>query len=301
VTSPEPRAARPTADAAGAPALPAVSPPSTGGWLRRRLPRNFGALGLALVVISGGVATSIIREMSPDNGSSATPGLTLSDPFVGTPAESFPDAAAGVAVPSDTTAPVAGFTPEEVGANLGHVRDAVLAARIQSRMLVDHDPSEFVGMFAPNLQAEIQKYFDDGEFANMATQIAPGHTLTKDSVRTSGTMTYGETTIDGIRYLEVQTNYVWVYPFAGRLEAYGDHLVVVHDKISWIFPAAEDVAAEDVGMWFNGAQAYASNIDCELLERSLLGLGRPLPSSSEGPDPDRVFSVNTSLDGPDTC
>jgi hypothetical protein len=53
--------------------------------------------------------------------------------------------------------------------------------------------------------------------------------------RVQGTMTYRAATGkfsngESVPVLEITTNYVWVYAFAGRTEQPGDHLVLSHEQ-----------------------------------------------------------------------
>jgi hypothetical protein len=121
-------------------------------------------------------------------------------------------------------------------------------------------------------------------------------------VRVKGRVTFRATKEDGIRLLEVITNFVWVYPFSGSLSKPGDHLVIVHDEVHWAFPVEADVEKSSRGMWINEAQGYASNIDCALLDQSLLALGKPrLVPGGSAEDDNAAFDPNRSLDIKDTC
>ncbi|HEX6873162.1 MAG TPA: hypothetical protein VF163_18850, partial [Micromonosporaceae bacterium] len=138
-------------------------------------------------------------------------------------------------------------------------------------------------------------------FFSFASQVAPGHSLTSDAIRVKGRVTFRATKEDDIRLLEVITNFVWVYPFAGTANKPGDRLVIVHDEVHWVFPVDADVEKSSRGMWINEAQGYASNIDCDLLDQSLLALGKPTFVPGAGDDPDTAFDPDRSLDIEGTC
>lgn len=129
----------------------------------------------------------------------------------------------------------------------------------------------------------------------MATQIAEGHTLREDPFRVKGEITYEPRLVDGIRHLGITTRFVWVYAFSGDLRWPGANRVIVNDEITWLFPAPDEVPAEEAGMWIGEARAYASNIDCELAAKSLLALASDTPNVGEPTyDADDVFAPGSA-------
>jgi hypothetical protein len=55
-------------------------------------------------------------------------------------------------------------------------------------------------------------------------------------------------------------------------------------------------------MWIYEAQGFASNMDCDLLDQSLVGLGEPMVAGPGAPqDEDAPFDPNGTLDITDTC
>jgi hypothetical protein len=267
---------------------------------------------LAVVVVAKTGVRSILDGLgnnshpttAPPSGISATSENTAAPtgPYEKTPAAEYPEGEAGITLP--TAAAVPGFTKSQVAANLAKVKQGMIAARLDPTMLTGHDTSKLLGLLAPDTRDNIKKeYFDKDDFFFLATQIAPGYTLTSDPIRSKGRVTFRGKKDNGVRLLEVITNFVWVYPFSGELKEPGDHLVVMHDEVTWVFPADNDVEKNSRGMWIDGAQAYASNIDCDLLDKSLLALGKPkvVPIGSGNQDDDAAFDPNGSLDIKSTC
>jgi hypothetical protein len=223
-----------------------------------------------------------------------------SNPFEGTLAESYPSGEAGIQVPPATEVP--GFTEAEVAAALDTVRQALVAGRLDEQMLYNHDRSKLRALFSPLGAEELDRLFDEKLGGIVATMIAPDYRLTDDPIRVSGTMTFTGTVMEDIRWLEVHTTFVWVYPFEGELKTPGDHLVTIKDDLYWLFPAPEDVVPDAVGMYLDGrSSSFAHNIDCELLEQDLVALGKPRFGFGEEIDPDAVMDPNSTVNLPDTC
>ncbi len=254
----------------------------------------------------GGFLDGLGRKATPTgavpSGISATSTETAAPtgPFEDTPAAEYPEGAAGITLPAAVA--VTGFSKSQVAAALTKVKQGLIAARLDPKMLVARDTSGLVNLLAPDARTDIRKNFTDQNFVSFASQIAPGYTLTSDKARVKGRVTFRAKTEDSIRLLEVITNFVWVYPFSGELSDPGDHLVIVHDEVHWVFPVNADVENSSRGMWINEAESYASNIDCELLKKSLLALGKPqlIPGGSNE-DENAMFDPNRSLDIADTC
>ncbi|HEY8474515.1 MAG TPA: hypothetical protein VIL37_18015, partial [Natronosporangium sp.] len=73
-------------------------------------------------------------EAQPSPSASAPP-----SPFAGTPAEEFAEGAEGIELPP--AEPVGDYTADQVQKALEQVREALIAARLDESMLVEHDPS----------------------------------------------------------------------------------------------------------------------------------------------------------------
>jgi hypothetical protein len=221
-------------------------------------------------------------------------------PFEDTPAAHFPEGEAGIALPAATAVP--GFTKAKVDAALKKVKQALVLNRLDSKTLLSHDTSALLAMLAPDARGGVKKDFTDRNFFIFATHIASGYSLTSDPIKVKGRVTFRGATNDNIRMLEVTTNFVWVYPFSGELKETGDHLVIVHDEITWAFPVDVDVEKGSRGMWIYEANGFASNIDCVLLDQSLIALGKPqllAPGASQ--DEDAPFDPDGTLEIDETC
>ncbi|MBQ1073748.1 hypothetical protein KBX06_11345 [Micromonospora sp. C31] len=270
--------------------------------------------GLVLVLLLGvgwldlwrraGEAPRSYPTTSPPPGVSALTDARPAPPadiFAGTPAAAFAEGAAGITLPPARRTGV--FSAAEVTAALADVRAAMLLARLDRKFMAGDELDRFVGMFAPDTRSEMRADFRDGSFASYATRLAPGARLTDDQPRVKGRVTYRATRdSEGIRVLEVTTNFVWAYAFRTRDLTPGAGVVVVHDTVRWHVPHPDDVEQGSVGLWLLEADSYASNMDCVSFDKGLLGLGAPdlgLPVETE--DPDAMFDPDRSLDVEDTC
>jgi hypothetical protein len=248
----------------------------------------------SLLNTSGGSSHPTAAVPSGDSATS-TASAAPTQPFQDTPAATYPEAEAGITMPAAKA--VTGFTKAQVAAGLEKVKAALIAARLDPRMLVQRDNSKLIGMLAQDARSGIRKDFTDGQFFMYATQIAPGFTLTGDKVRVKGRVTFRATKENDIRLLEVITKFVWVYPFSGELKEPGDHLVIVQDEVHWVIPVEADVEKSSRGLWINSAESFASNIDCVLLDKSLLALGKPQVIPGGGnQDEDAMFDPDAAID-----
>jgi hypothetical protein len=264
-----------------------------------------GGILVTLLVVCGVIVAKValrngVDALVNDDDTSTSDTVAPKTPFEGTPVEAFAQGEAGITVPAATDVP--GFSKDDVTKALADVKKAMIAGRLDTKMLTGHDTSVFMDLFAPAMRTDLQDYFDKKQFMPFATQIAPSFKLTTDPVRVKGEMKFRGTTVDGLRVIEVTTNYVWVYAFTGDLKEPGDHLVSIHDKITWLFPHPEDVIDEAIGMNLSEWEAFASNMDCDLFDQSLIGLGKPrYVAGGSQQDPDDAFDPNGSLDVTDTC
>ena len=286
-----------------------ATPPKSGSTLLKTVGRIGGVIliGLIILVVRNGLP-DFFNEGTPRPTQAVPSGISATSdgkaaptaPFEDTPAAEYPEGEAGINLPAATA--VSGFSKAQVEAALKKVKQGLIAGRLDPKMLTSHDNSALLKLLAPDAAEGIKEDFAKKNFFVYATQIATGHTLTSDPVRVSGRVTFRAATNDDIRMLEVITNFVWVYPFAGELEEPGDHLVVVHDEITWAFPVDADVEKGSRGMWIYEAQGFASNMDCDLLDQSLVGLGEPMVAGPGAPqDEDAPFDPNGTLDITDTC
>ena len=249
-----------------------------------------------LDAINGSGSSHPTAAVPSGDSATSTASAAPTQPFQDTPAATYPEGEAGITLPAAKS--VTGFTKAQVQAGLQKVKAALVASRLDPKMLTRRDDSGLINMLAQDSRADIKKDFTSGQFFSYATQIAPGYALTDDKVRVKGRVTFRATKESDIRFLEVITKFVWVYPFSGDLKEPGDHLVIVQDEVHWLIPVDADVEKSSRGLWINQAEGFASNIDCQLLDKSLLALGKPqiIAGGGGNQDDDAVFDPNAALD-----
>lgn len=272
------------------------------------------ALAVGLVGVLGWAATegwpnyAASRQPDPTNEVVPTSAVGFGGQtgfFAGTPAESFAEGEAAIVLPAATPQPP--FTTRQVGDGLAKVRQALILGRLDTAM--QHgDPDRFLALFAEDARSELRRDFQTGQFASYATRFRPHALRASVEARAKGRITYRATRAgNGIRVLEVTTNFVWVYPFRVPNVSPGDALVVIHDEVVWQVPHPDDVRPSSAGLWLASSQSYASNIDCASLAEGLIDVSSRLKfdlrpgTAGDDPDPDRMYDPDQSLDLPGTC
>lgn len=288
-----------------------VAPP------RRSAGKIIGIIAAVLVVLliicCGGIywlgkdtldkQTKAYPSATHPSGVSATSTATGSPggPFAGTPAADYPQGADGITLPAATA--VSGWTQKQVTDGLVQVKAALVASRLDERMLNRRDPAALLSLMAKGIRDGIAKDFTTDQFSVYATQISPTRKLATEKPRVKGRITYRATsTTEGVHVLEIVTNFVWVYAFTGGGE---DNLVVVHDEVTWQIPVSSEVKTEFRGLWLSKGTSYGSNVDCTEYRAGLLA---PTPKSAKGTgnggandNPGSMFDPERSLNITTTC
>ena len=265
---------------------------------------GFGALGFGAPGGADPRSPSYPRQSHPAGVyATSTASARPTDPFGGTPAATYPVGEAGITMPPAVA--IGQFSVDQVAVSLDQVRRALIAGRLDRRMLVDRDPSGFLALLAPASADNVRGWFAKGEFETLGSQLAPGARLLPQLPRVSGRTTMrAAAQSDGLRYLEIVTNYVWVYPVDGPDLGVGSRLVIVHDEVHWGFYRPIDVTKRDVELQVIDTQAYEYNVNCAQGAKGLLALpggeGDLAPYRSPE-DPDQYYDPNRSLDIPNDC
>jgi hypothetical protein len=286
-------------DAAGDPPEPKPPTRRRSRWVTAAL-----AGAVAVVVVAVGLFGTRIfglwgPESDPTVEATGTPTPTgPPSPFAGTPAEDFAEGAAGIVLPEAEA--VGDFTADQVAEALEQVREALIAARLDRTMLVDHDPDPFLSLLAPDQQATVREAFDSANFGTFATWVAEATGLVPAGPRVAGQISYTTAVDGGLPVLEVETRFVWVYALEAADRGLGAGPVVVRDELVWWVRLDERWSESSRGLWLPAAVSRALGVDCDAYEESLLRPGNePVTSTSEPADP--IFDPEQSLESVDTC
>jgi hypothetical protein len=277
---------------------------------RRRSRRTFAiiAAALALVLVAAGLlGARVLGVWGPDSEPLAEPTPTPSptqsaapSPFDGTPAENFAEGADGIVLPEAEA--VGDFTADQVAEALEQVRDALIAARLDRSMLIDHDPEPFLAVLADDLQPALSEVIDSADFAAFASQVDEDAVLASLSPRVAGSISYRTTTAGAqeTEVIEMNTRFTWVYPFEATDPEAGGDLVVVRDELVWRMQFGEPWLETSRGLWLVGETSRAWGADCETLAEGMLLPDRE-SATSLAERADEIFDPEQPLETVETC
>lgn len=242
-----------------------------------------GVMAVALAVVAtlaftSGMFTELAGSSTPDPAADrGTTGqdVTMLDeerPFDSTPAARWPDGAAGIELPP--AEPAAGFTADQVAEATALVRDVLVASRLDHRMLVQHDPTTFLGLLAPDARRELEPMFGAGRepaVQSLVSLVATDSELLPAEVKVNGEMSISRGEDDK---LVVHTNYVFAYAFRPneptRLVDAMNVIVVVRADVDYELLSGDKWTSGSQGLWYGEASGYGYSIGCEAYRRGFL-------------------------------
>jgi hypothetical protein len=169
-----------------------------------------------------GSAVRAINGQSVATGSVSPPAPTGpgSDPFVGTPADHWPNGAAGIVIPA--AGPHGPFTAAQVAAAYATTRKLLIAANLDPTTLRGGTPAAFEDIETAQARQQfiaglnrtgMDKYGESNSTRWLVTSFAPATTaLIGNVIKVYGTMSAREATDHGTKVLDVDVNYHFVYP-----------------------------------------------------------------------------------------
>ncbi|MFG1888406.1 hypothetical protein ACGFIR_11125 [Micromonospora sp. NPDC049051] len=259
------------------------------------------ALALVMVVAAGWMVVRVAdwrRTATVAPSASATPEPisavgTPRDHFAGTPAASFPVGKESIVLPPATAA--GPFSAAQVRAALDLVGRALVESRLELRMMVG-DTGKFLALLAPDARAQVQPWLNEGRLLTFATRTG-SQVQPVDDARARGRISYRATEANGIRLLEVTTEFVWAYPFdVVRRAPAGAGVAVIRDRVVWHVPYAADVVASSRGLWLDSAKMITWNVDCAKHADGWLDVIRWMPEQHgerpPGGDPGAIFDLD---------
>ncbi|QSB13479.1 hypothetical protein JQS43_18005 [Natronosporangium hydrolyticum] len=264
-----------------------------------------GGLGLLVVAAVLDDDSETVTAQSPEpqdpTGPTEEPTDPDADPFANSPAANFAVGDAGIELPAPRS--VGDFSEEAVEQTLDLVQEALIAARIDPRMVEQRDPGGLIQLMSEDNRDLLEDDFAGGNFGYFATQIADGAVLAEPDPRVEGEVTFDATTDDdGIRVIEVVTAFVWAYAFEiPNDDPELDGIVVIRDEVVWQVPHDDDVRDSSAGLWLWSGEAYAWGIDCDAFDQSLIGPQTEQHFGVGGPGDDEIYDPEGSLEFADTC
>jgi hypothetical protein len=256
---------------------------------RRRRRERVVVLGIVGVAIALVVVLLIqigfFKGLLPGSGTATPPAtgtgaptqpntlaLDPSHPFADSPAASWPDGAAGIALPAAQA--INGYTAEQVGTAVRQVRDVLVASRLDRRMLVDHDADAYLNAFAPDARRQLEPLFGTGREAEVQALVslaAQGTQLLPVDPKVAGSMSVRA---GGAGELIVHTNFVFVYAFnpaaPDKIVDLMDILVVVRADVDYILRTGSRWTPGSQGWWYGAASGYAYSIACDAYHKGYL-------------------------------
>jgi hypothetical protein len=264
---------------------------------------GFVAGGVVLVLCLVGLGIVGLRTLSESEEDPDRPLEQSGDPYASTPAAGFAEGVDGIRLPEAQAA--GDFTADQVADTLERVEEALIATRLDSAMLLDHDPEPFIALMSEDNQPGLREDFETGAFGYFASQLADGAALAVATPRVDGEITFEATTDEGgYRVIEVVTSFVWAYAFEVASDDPDLHgIVVVRDELVWQVAHADDVADSSEGLWLWDGEAYAWGIECDAFDQGLLSPQTELQFDFYGDSADEedVFDPQGSLNLGNTC
>ncbi|WP_367131398.1 hypothetical protein [Saccharothrix sp. HUAS TT1] len=264
--------------------------------LPRRPRRRFWA-GLAIAVAAVLLGWAVV-ETGSGAGTGSSGGLRPVDPdepFAGTSAASWADGADGVVAPDGHQ--VGPYPADQVRATYERVREAVVAARLDRRVVRDHDLEPFFGLFAPDLRDSLRVLFDgrnDGEAALAATRVDRGARLAEVEPKVRGEMV-AEVGPEG--ELAVRTDYTFAYAFTpDRPEAVRGPLDVVALSRFQVRYSVRTGGPGVEGLWADASIGSLHSIGCSAAKRGYLAPAFTEPALPTGLDFD-LSAPSSPADG----
>ena len=225
-------------------------------------------------------------------------------PYANTPAATWADT---ITLPAPT--PVGAFSAQQVGAAEAVAKQVLAAGHLDNRVLVDHDPSTFLSLFAPSMQTHIRHDINDPatpDYGGMLTLLAPGYRLLPVPIKVNGSMT---PRVNAAGNLVIHTNYVFAYAFApadpGTIDYAWQVVSVVHVQYDLEDVTSSRYQSADRGLWVSSTSAYVASESCTAAAKGFLAPAysdQAAPgTSADTQNPDAYFEPTHAMRIQDTC
>jgi hypothetical protein len=232
--------------------------------------------------------------------------LDLNQPFANTPAAGWANGADGIVPPPAT--PVGSFTAARVAAAYARAKQVLIAAHLDDRMLIGHDTSAYIALFAPHTQPDVRRDLADPKQPDgdgEVTLLDSGYSLLPVPIKVSGTMS---ATTDASGNLEVDTNYVFAYPFrpanGARITESWQIVAVQHAQENFaLIDDTRRYTTDSQGLYLDRFDGYSSSMSCVAINAGYLApaYSDQSYSGSSTEDPDALYDPKHPLNIQNSC
>ncbi|AOS62434.1 hypothetical protein [Actinoalloteichus hymeniacidonis] len=256
-----------------------------GGILAGAVLYGTGRLGIPAVTEADGADSTTEEPPPPEESESATAApmtppvqpVDLDTPFVRTAAANWAEGEAGVVAAEAT--PIGDHPAATVQEAVDAARAAVIAARLDPRSLVEHDPEGLLGLLAPDLQTGLRETFaeDDVEAGLWITRVDDSGPLLPVPPRVSGQMTVD---LDADGEILVRTDYLFAYAFEPPEEVADDPGLTNSDLVvftrveqDFSYVTGQEWADSSQGLWSEELVTFSYGMACDTADEGFLAPG----------------------------
>jgi hypothetical protein len=170
-------------------------------------------------------------------GATSLPSPTVAAPFLGTPAQSYANGAAGIVIPPPR--PVGSYSAAQVAHAYRTTRKLLVAANLNAATLDGGTPNAFARLLIPQQRtpflAGLNKIGINSQGVPRSTRVwvttfAPGTQLVGTVIKVHGTMQASTVKDDGDTLLRIRVNYLFVYAVMERGVLSSLMRIVVQDE-----------------------------------------------------------------------
>ena len=281
---------------------------------RKKRPALWFSLGL-VVLVAAAVTVSQLRGKGANDDAVAAQNampdfakVDLARPYARTPAEPWKDGAAGFTVPAP--AAVGKFSAEQVANAYDQVSKAVTLGRLDPKVLVAHDPSAYLALFAPNEAKRVKEIMDRPDKFDASayvTMLADGYRLLPTGPRLNGRLSAG---LGKQGELLVRAEYVIAYAFdtakPENLTGPGDIVAFARENETYSLVSGDEYYKEDQGLGFGGSEGMTYSMACAQFMAGYLAPSYSEPhvasATNSGRAPETaVYDLNQPMGGEHGC
>jgi hypothetical protein len=207
------------------------------------------------------------QRASGSPGASLLPTPTVTAPFLGTPAQSYADGAAGIVIPPAHA--VGNYPAAAVAAAYRTTKSLLVAANLNGPTLAGGPPTAFADLLIPNQRSFFLGHLDDTQpnpkggaetSRYWVTSFAPGSQLVGNVIKVYGTMQASAGKNGSYNALLITGNYLFVYAVERPDQPWTLMRIVVHYMVQNYFAPYNDPGGALEPWW--QAQTAAAGSQC---------------------------------------